>query len=197
VPKTEQQPGGREPAPGPLGLVQAFVNTHDIEGRRDELARPARAQAWLRDHGLLGADETVNEADFVWLLDVRDALRALALANNRLPLDERAVALLDEAATRTLTIHFDRAGSAVRPSDAGVARAIGRLLAIVVDAIQDGTWARMKACRRDVCRWLFYDHSRNRGSSWCSMAICGNRSKTRAYRRRRKQARAGEANEVG
>jgi predicted RNA-binding Zn ribbon-like protein len=193
----QEQPGGREPAPGPLGLVQAFVNTDDIEGRRDKLARPELAQAWLREHGLLKAGEPVNQADFLWLLDVRDALRALALANNRLPLDERAVALLDEAAARTLMIHFDRGGGAVRPAGAGVARAIGRLLAIVVDAIQDGTWVRMKACRRDVCRWLFYDHSRNRGSSWCSMAICGNRSKTRAYRRRRKEARAGQADAVG
>ena len=34
------------------------------------------------------------------------------------------------------------------------------------------------------CRWAFYDYSRNRSASWCSMQLCGNRTKTRAYRRR-------------
>jgi predicted RNA-binding Zn ribbon-like protein len=42
----------------------------------------------------------------------------------------------------------------------------------------------MKACRQETCGWLFYDGSRNRSSSWCSMQICGGREKARAYRRR-------------
>jgi predicted RNA-binding Zn ribbon-like protein len=47
----------------------------------------------------------------------------------------------------------------------------------------DGTWHRLKACRQ--CAWAYYDYSKNRSATWCSMAICGNRTKTRAYRRRR------------
>ena len=38
------EPGGRQPAPGELALVQRFVNTLDIEGRRDELGQ-VRAEA--------------------------------------------------------------------------------------------------------------------------------------------------------
>jgi predicted RNA-binding Zn ribbon-like protein len=49
----------------------------------------------------------------------------------------------------------------------------------------DGSWARLKACRSQLCKWLFYDRSRNRSAVWCSMAVCGNRTKTRAYRARR------------
>jgi hypothetical protein len=191
VNEPSQQPGGREPAPEALELVQAFVNTNDIEGRRDKLLRPDLAHAWLRDRGLIAADETVSDSDFLWLLDVREALRSLALANNGAALDERAQRVLDEAAARTLAGQFGQGGNALRPLGGGVARAIGSLLAVVLDAMRDGSWARMKACRRDVCRWLFYDRSRNRVSSWCSMAICGNRTKTRAYRRR-KRRRAGE-----
>jgi predicted RNA-binding Zn ribbon-like protein len=48
----------------------------------------------------------------------------------------------------------------------------------------DGTWERLKACRN--CYWSFYDYSPNRSATWCSMQICGNRQKTRAYRRRHK-----------
>jgi len=62
--------------------------------------------------------------------------------------------------------------------------AIDEVLAIAFDAMLDGTWGRLKACRN--CRWSFYDYSPNRSATWCSMQLCGNRTKTRAYRRRRK-----------
>jgi predicted RNA-binding Zn ribbon-like protein len=42
-----------------------------------------------------------------------------------------------------------------------------------------------KPCRNHPCRWLFYDHSTNRSGTWCTMAVCGNRLKARADRRRR------------
>jgi predicted RNA-binding Zn ribbon-like protein len=45
----------------------------------------------------------------------------------------------------------------------------------------------MKACADDECEWAFYDSSKNRSRTWCSMEVCGNRAKTRAYRARRKK----------
>jgi predicted RNA-binding Zn ribbon-like protein len=50
----------------------------------------------------------------------------------------------------------------------------------------DGSWSRVKACQNDTCRWLFVDGSRNRSRTWCTMAICGSRMKSRAYRARRR-----------
>ncbi len=64
------------------------------------------------------------------------------------------------------------------------ADAVSAILAIVYESIRDGTWSRLKACRNSTCRWAFYDSSRNRAGSWCSMSACGNRAKTRAYRLR-------------
>ena len=58
------------------------------------------------------------------------------------------------------------------------------MLAIVFRAMEDGTWARLKACREDTCQWAFYDRSKNRSATWCSMAVCGNRAKARTYRQR-------------
>ncbi len=69
------------------------------------------------------------------------------------------------------------------PRGRGLDAALGRILAVALTAMLDGSWPRLKACRN--CRWAFHDYSRNRSASWCSMAICGNRSKTRAYRRRK------------
>jgi predicted RNA-binding Zn ribbon-like protein len=74
---------------------------------------------------------------------------------------------------------------ALAPAGEGVDRALAALAAIAVASAHAGTWSRFKACRKDTCGWIFYDRSRNRSSNWCSMTICGNRTKTAGYRRRR------------
>ena len=66
---------------------------------------------------------------------------------------------------------------------------VGRRRQVVVamaHADADGTWQRLKLCREDSCQWAFLDTSKNRSRTWCSMGICGNRSKTRAYRARQR-----------
>jgi predicted RNA-binding Zn ribbon-like protein len=64
-----------------------------------------------------------------------------------------------------------------------------RLLLIVSDAQRDGTWAHLKACANDDCRWAFYDRSRNHGGTWCDMTTCGNKLKNREFRARRRSDR--------
>lgn len=61
----------------------------------------------------------------------------------------------------------------------------GRILAIVVLSAAESTWRRLKACRNEGCLWVFYDRSKNRSGSWCTMDVCGSRAKMRAYRQRR------------
>lgn len=185
------EPGGKEPAPGELRLVQEFVNTNDLEEGEDELAGPEALAAWLHGHGILLDGSTLTEADLQKALEVREALRALALANNGGELDPRATEVLNRAGERSgLLIRFRADGpSRLEPRAGGVDGALGLLLARVHTAMADGAWERLKACRNDVCRWVFYDHSKNRSGAWCSMAECGDKIKARAYRRRR---RSGE-----
>jgi predicted RNA-binding Zn ribbon-like protein len=71
------------------------------------------------------------------------------------------------------------------PGGDGAKRALASIAAVVMETQASGAWARLKACRKEGCGWLFYDGSRNGSSTWCSMSICGNRAKTAAYRRRR------------
>jgi predicted RNA-binding Zn ribbon-like protein len=186
----QAQPGGRESAPGRLEVVQAFVNTNDIEGRRDKVGRPELMRAWLIEQRLLQPEEHISDSEFLHLLDIREALRGLALANNDVPLDRDGFATLNGAAARSLAVQLTPKGEVLQVTGDGVDRAVGRLLAAVLDSMREGSWSRMKACRRDVCRWVFYDQSRNRSSSWCAMSVCGNRAKTRAYRRRLKETHA-------
>jgi predicted RNA-binding Zn ribbon-like protein len=189
------QPGGREPAPGELALIQAFVNTEIPEWHRDDVGTPDALAGWLATHGLLEHGVGATAEEFVRARAVREALRELALANTLDgPLDGAVRARVD-ALLRQVPLVLESGpdgGVGVRAAGSGVDVALGRLLAIVLEAERDGVWRRLKACRQDTCKWLFYDHSRNRSSSWCSMSICGNRVKTRAYRRRRA---AGEETE--
>jgi predicted RNA-binding Zn ribbon-like protein len=187
-----REPGRRAPAPEPLRLVQAFVNTRDIEAGTDELTDPEALRAWFLREGLPGAEEPPGPGDLERAVAVREALRALALANNGEPLDPRAVVVLNRVAERArLVVRFDGWGRAeLVPAERGVDAAIARILAAAVRAEAEGTWPRLKACRNHTCGWVFYDRSRNRSGTWCTMAVCGNLMKARAYRARRAGGRA-------
>jgi predicted RNA-binding Zn ribbon-like protein len=174
-----------EPAPGRLELVQRFVNTVDHEHGREVLHSPARLQAVLRELGLLDRGASVTEAELGRALELRERLRELALANN----DGTGDAVLEAE----LVVRIDGRAGVLEPARRDVDGALADLIGIVYTAMADGTWSRLKACRRDVCHWLFYDRSRNRSAVWCQMAVCGNRTKTKAYRARREAppARSG------
>ena len=45
-------------------------------------------------------------------------------------------------------------------------------------------FANIKACEGPACTLLFADHTRGHKRRWCSMALCGNRAKQAAHRRR-------------
>jgi predicted RNA-binding Zn ribbon-like protein len=47
-------------------------------------------------------------------------------------------------------------------------------------------FANVKACEGHSCTLVFADHTRGRARRWCSMAICGNRAKQIARRKRLK-----------
>ncbi len=186
VPAWREVAARRTPAPGGLELVRAFVNTSDIEAGTDALATPAAIEAWLRARGLPAADAGIRDADRDRLLEVREALRDLIACRDAGDAPAAALRVLDQAARSSpLTVAFDPDGQAeLRPAVAGVDGVIGRILGEISTAAVAGTWPRLKVCRNDACRWAYYDASRNRSGIWCSMAVCGNRSKGRAFRDR-------------
>ena len=176
----------REDAPGELELVRAFVNTTDLQDGPELLGSPSDIGAWLGEHGLLDSRAPVTAPDFRRAIQVRESLRALMVANAGDPLDPAAAPTLDAAATRAkLALRFDGDGrTSLEPRAGGVDGALGRLLATASASMADGTWARLKACRRDSCHWAFFDHTKNRSGAWCDMSSCGNREKSEAFRRR-------------
>jgi len=196
-----RQPAGRPPAPGRLGYVQAYLNTFwDLErGGVERWSTPAAFGAWLARRGFGGE---ASGSDLERALDVREALRALCLANHGDPLEPAegwratalaapaALAALDRAAVAiapgaALAPRLGADGDGLEPAGDGPDAAVGLALGIVLAARADGSWSRMKACPHGQCGWVFFDASRNRSSQWCSMRLCGNRTKGAAFRRRR------------
>lgn len=156
-------------APEPLRRVQLLVNSVDLENRVEWIGD------WLEENGL-------GEAEANRAVDLRESLRALVLANNGIRLDAGSVAALNASAKR-ISPQLDEQGRLSLVADGD---AIDEVAAVALRAMLDGTWGRLKACRN--CHWSFYDYSPNRSATWCSMQLCGNRTKTRAYRRRRSAA---------
>ncbi len=79
-------------------------------------------------------------------------------------------------------------GVALDPVGDAPADACALALGIVVLARADGSLTRLKACPHEHCGWVFHDGSRNRSGQWCSMRLCGNRTKGAAFRARRRQS---------
>lgn len=177
----------RTPAPGELAIVQAFVNSTELDEDWDELDSAAKARAWFVAQGLLDPRVELGDADAVHAATVREALRDVLEGNAGRPVGQAAVVILNDAAAAAhLPVRFDAGGGVVPPRPApSLADALGALLLIVARAQAGGTWARLKVCPGDDCRWAFYDRSRNRSGTWCSMSVCGAREKMRRYRGRR------------
>jgi predicted RNA-binding Zn ribbon-like protein len=174
--------------PHDLQLVIEFINTLDFETGEDELGTPAQLTEWMREAGLLGADEPAPEPSAAAeTLELREALRAILHAHTHRTADGTAGRLLEQVADRgRLSVCFEPDGSIrVAPRAAGYPGALARLLVPVARAAMDGTWARLKACDADDCQFAFYDRSRNHSGRWCDMALCGNRTKVRTYRTKR------------
>ena len=170
-------------APEPLRLVQRFVNTVDRHHGREWLAAPGDLTAWFAEAGWPVDD--VGPAELRRAVELREALHSLASANTWAGRDPGAVAVVNDAARRAgLTPALAQTGGiSFECTGPGFDGAVCRVLAIAFESMIDGSWARLKACPE--CRWVFYDYSRNRSASWCSMRICGNRAKARAFRQRR------------
>jgi predicted RNA-binding Zn ribbon-like protein len=169
---------------GSLRLVREFVNTRDIEAGTDALADPDELAKWLRHNDLLGVDPTVQPADLDRAVELREAVRSMLTGG---PPASAAAARLTSAARRArLRPEFTPSGARLVSAAAGVDSALGALLIVITEAMADGRWRRLKVCDNDACRWAFFDASRASSGKWCSMAVCGNRSKAAAWRTRQR-----------
>ena len=171
-------------APGPLLAVQGLANTYDFEDDEELLLDPSSTREWLLRSGLAADSITVSEAEHERLREFRSVVRSL-LESNLHPGEAapdlggltRFAALgipLAVGAAGELELDMEPAGD--------VDTVIAQMLGAIHAAQLSDDWRRLKICAADDCRWAFFDSSRNRGGQWCTMEVCGNRTKNRRYR---------------
>ncbi|RLK60599.1 CGNR zinc finger domain-containing protein [Actinokineospora cianjurensis] len=144
-------------------LVLDFLNTVDFDLHTDVLDDPAGWQGWLATRAL--ADDQHARA-------TRDGIRAAIGCRAAPPAPPATVHIQLVAGIPTLV----------------ACTATGAVLAAATRLAVLGEWDRVKICPADDCRWAFFDRSRNRSRTWCSMRVCGNREKARTWRERAKLA---------
>jgi predicted RNA-binding Zn ribbon-like protein len=180
-------------APPPLLLVQAFVNTLDLELHTDVLAHADEARTWLAEAGLRDPGQPDLAADLRLAREVRQSLRAMIARNTGgEPLTEAGLRPLERLSGHArLRLEVTSDGQVTLGPGAPARRladGLASLLLTIRDAQADGSWERMKLCGNPDCLWAFYDRSHSRRGAWCEMASCGNRLKNRNLRARRAQA---------
>jgi predicted RNA-binding Zn ribbon-like protein len=179
-----------KPAPMPLLLVQAFVNTWDGDQRSDLLLEPAAARGWLASAGLWAASRPPDPAELHLARGVREGIRAMLVANSGGPPPAPGSLQPLQAAAQAArpVLRVGPGGEVSLGTEAAEWPAAGllKLLLVIRDAQHDGTWQRLKACGNPDCRWAFYDRSHSRAGAWCDMAMCGNRIKNRRLRQRQR-----------
>jgi predicted RNA-binding Zn ribbon-like protein len=172
-------------------LLMDFANTLDersfsvhgvIHEGGDELANADATARWLRQHSLLRRGAQVTGAETRKLLELRTGLRdaLAALAGHA---DDSAITRLNAVLARLpVAVLLDAGGDPELVATGGGTP--GRLSQAVARLAAAHDWHRLRMCAAPDCRWVFYDTARNAGGRWCSMAVCGNRDKTRRYRQR-------------
>ena len=168
-----------------VGLLVDFVNTHDLEDGTDALAEPSGLGAWIAERSEdVGA---LDDEDVARVQALRESLRALLRTHNGSPADPARLQPLREAAERSrYRTAFSADGELrIAPARSDLTGFEARLLLAIERLQSQGAWPRLKACTDEGCQWAFYDTTRNRSRTWCSMEECGNKEKTRRYRERR------------
>jgi predicted RNA-binding Zn ribbon-like protein len=176
-------------APGRLEHVRRFLNTWEHLARtredRDHLPGLARdAGAWERRFPSVRRPRQ----------DELEELTALRTGLRRAVEDDLEVEWLNaQFQAARLSVNIDASGSTIRYVPAGEATTVSDLLTIVVEAIGDGTWQRLKAC--PDCQLVFFDRTRNASKRWCQMSArqggraCGSIAKVQSWRARKGGAR--------
>ena len=195
-----------------------FVNTVggrvQGEARADKLAAFSDLVAWSRKGGLVGEAEARallhaaarRPREAARLLSrarrLREALYAVldALREGRRPRPSDLAAVNEELAAARRHDRLVPIGGGLewRPGEGtGLEAALRPICHAASSLLTSGGLSRLRQCGGTDCGWLFLDRSRNHSRQWCTMDDCGNVSKVRRFRQRRRRRAGSQGKEVG
>ena len=155
------------------------MRTRALPGEMDRLADQARdLREWFRVFVRAHKGRPLTAADLSELEPLNQLLR-------RDEAFSEIVARADDASA-VFNLLRSRRWSSPESLLAPIAEAMAGLVC-------DEDFSHVKACEGPNCTLLFADHTRGHARRWCSMALCGNRAKQAAHRRRVKADMPGQA----
>lgn len=170
-------------------LCLDFVATVGERWRRcfERLRTAEDLERWIVATELLGAPVAVSTAQLEWARELREAINRLARPSvaprrgDRLLLNRWAV---QPSPAPQLTADGKLAWTAPDPSAEAILSVLAR---DAVDLLAGPLAGRIRECAAEDCALLFVDASRPGRRRWCASQACGNRVRTKAYRRRRSE----------
>lgn len=152
----------------------------------ERLRIPEDLGRWLVRAGLVDRAPSVTQGELEGARQLRDAIYDAAR-----PAGRGDIAAADAAQVTAWAQRPPRAPrldpgrwvswSAEQPVEA----ALSVIARDAIDLLSGPLAVRVRECASEDCALLFVDTSRPGRRRWCSMGGCGNRAKTRAYRRRK------------
>jgi len=215
--KSSSSPGASHRVPSrsaPLDgrLAVEFANTaHPSAGNQDPLRSWEGLLAFLSGTGVISSDRFRNLLE--WEHASAPAIQQLLQAAVRLrtAVREALLAVADGGTTReslispineilAITEGHDElmyeAGNwqlKFRAREESLEWLLAAIARSAAEIIAEGSRAPLRRCANPACGLLIYDTSRTRRRRWCSMALCGNRSKVAAFARRHHPSSSSQA----
>jgi predicted RNA-binding Zn ribbon-like protein len=178
-------------------LALDFINTliADEKGEPLELLKSVKdLKDWQSAAGLRGEKQRDVETDETGLDErafaFRDHLKVMARSvaeGKQIP--STAIKAINDVLSRSKG-HFELSTSQTGYATTFKTDVNGSrdpLLPIAESAaelLSEGNLSLVRKCQRDGCVLYFYDTSKRHGRQWCTMSVCGNRSKAAAHYRR-------------
>ena len=186
--------------PDELANLYDFANSLDVRHfthhgvqhlQSDELKGPRELSVWMSQRGLLWSGAKITPAMFDTALQLRTSVRTyLEIGPSERRKTGDAVQSLNKA-MRLFPLVAEARDDGVMALRAGRDDALAGLSVVVAemyDGSVRGTLDRLKMCAAEECRRVFFDRSKPATRRWCMSTLCGNRTKTRTYRARQREA---------
>jgi predicted RNA-binding Zn ribbon-like protein len=141
---------------------------------------------WLVESGLLRNPPRVPERQLESGRSLREAINRLARPGIVPEAGDRAE--LNRWATHPpLAPQLTEQGELIWASDRPVEAAFATIARDAIDLLTGPLAGRIRECAAPDCALLFVDSSRPGQRRWCAGEACGNRTRTKAYRQRRRE----------
>ena len=169
-------------------LCLDFVATVGERWRRsfERLLEPEDLARWMLEAGMLETAPPVSQGQLHAARGLREVINRLARPGLEPRLDDHE-RLNRWSARPALAPQLADNGELVWVGARPVEAMLSTIARDAVDLLSGPVAGRVRECSAPDCALLYVDLSRPGRRRWCSGEACGNRTRTKSYRQRRKQ----------